>query len=79
MRKLCAAGAAVEAWLRKHERSRAWLAEQLGVDRAVLWRWLMGQSTPRVDFALSIQRITSVSAGLWRTERLAATGTSGRR
>lgn len=55
----------IEKALKEQGQSREWLAEQLGVDRSVLWRWMMGERTPRVNFAAEIQRLTRVSVSEW--------------
>jgi transcriptional regulator with XRE-family HTH domain len=77
------------AWLEEQGQSQVWLAAQLGVARAVLWRWLAGKQTPRVTFAVRIERLTggAVPVAMWSTdaapvaEALAATaeatGTDG--
>jgi len=68
MVELCSAGKRLEKWLTKEGRTKAWLARELKVAPAVLWRWMAGKQVPRVDFATRIQSITAsgVPTGAWQ-------------
>lgn len=58
----------VIGWLKAEGLTQAWLARELGVANAVLWRWLAGDRQPRTDFAAAIERITGgvVKSNVWR-------------
>jgi plasmid maintenance system antidote protein VapI len=76
--RLCPAGIAVEAWLRKNKRTRAWLAESIGIDRVSLWRMMMGLRPARLDVALTIEKLTGVATSKWTEQRPARrTGSDG--
>lgn len=64
----CAGGRLVLAWLKANKLTQTWLARELGVKNAVLWRWLSGGRQPRTDFAAAIERITDgqVKSSVWR-------------
>lgn len=72
MPKRCKTGEKVVSALKRGGHTQAWLARELGVAPAVLWRWIAGECTPRVDFALEIERLTGVSASLWIPKQKAA-------
>jgi plasmid maintenance system antidote protein VapI len=61
------AGELLQKWLEENDKTAAWLAEQLGVDRVVLWRWMVGERTPRIEHCAAIERITNsaVPAASW--------------
>ncbi len=58
----------VQEWLEKNGKTHEWLAEQLGVQRPVLWRWLAGKRTPRIEFCAAIERITGVPSNAWAAD-----------
>ncbi len=62
---MATAPALIDAWLTKHNKTRAWLADSLGVKRETLWRWLNGKRTPRIDHCVAIQKLTRVPASSW--------------
>ena len=33
--------------------------------RAVLWRWLVGETTPHIDSAAEIEQLTGIPSRLW--------------
>lgn len=61
--------ALVEKWLEENGKTREWLAEQLKVKRAVLWRWLVDDPlrarTPRIEHLKRIKEITGVPCEAW--------------
>lgn len=75
-RPLCPAGAALSEWLETHSKTQQWLADELGVGRAVLWRWLVGETKPHINGAAALERVTGIQASLWATN-MPATGTEG--
>lgn len=68
MSNLSDAGKRLDTWLDQNDRTKAWLARELGVAPAVLWRWMAGERQPRVDFASRIELITGgyVPTSDWR-------------
>jgi hypothetical protein len=67
-RSFCPAGQQVVEWLAVHQHSQVWLAEQMGIGRAQLWRYLVGDVAIHVDYAASIERITKIPASMWATD-----------
>jgi len=59
----------VLAWLKREGETEASLADKIGVNRAVLWKWLHDGRSPRVDFAVRLQEKTGVPASAWRPVR----------
>ncbi|WP_437279316.1 helix-turn-helix transcriptional regulator [Sorangium sp. So ce375] len=66
-RPLTQAGEYVDRWLAKKGKRRTWLAKELGVDRVVLWRWLVGETTPHIDHAAALEALTGLPARSWAT------------
>jgi transcriptional regulator with XRE-family HTH domain len=62
------AGERIDRWLKRNKRSRAWLAEQLNVQRPVLWRWLNNKRTPSVKYLVLIQKLTGVPTSVWAAD-----------
>lgn len=78
-RELCPAGKQLIEWLKKRDQTQTWLAEELGIAPAVLWRWLVGERTPHIDGAARVEALTGIPAREWMTDeeraRLAAADT----
>lgn len=51
-----------------HERTQTWLLNELGVTRALLWRWMVGATTPHIDNASQIERLTGIPASMWASK-----------
>lgn len=77
----CRAGKRLLEWLKEQDKSQTWFAAEVGVARAVLWRWIVGDQMPRLDFAAKIERVTegAVPAVMWAPPEsvASATGTDG--
>ena len=73
-RPLCEAGEALVAWLEANEKSQQWLADKLQIGRAVLWRWLVGETTPHIDSAAEIEQLTGIPSRLWAKNPAFRTG-----
>ena len=66
-RPMCPAGEMLTEWLTKQGKSQQWLADEVGVARAVMWRWLVGETTPHIDSAARVGQLTGIPARLWST------------
>jgi hypothetical protein len=64
-RTLCPAGQLVVDWLKANGKSQVWLADQMQIGRAQLWRYLVAASVIRIDYAASIERITRIPSNVW--------------
>lgn len=62
------AGARLLRWIEDNNRTQAWLADELQVARESLWRWVVGQRTPRIEHCAAIERITGIEAAAWIAE-----------
>ena len=74
------AGEQLVAWLAEQNLSQDAFAADLGVARAVLWRWIAGRTTPTVTHAARIEERTSgaIPARAWARQEddPAPTGTA---
>lgn len=48
----------LRSWIAREDLSKAEAARKVGTSRAMLWRYLNGESTPSIDAALKIERGT---------------------
>lgn len=62
----------IDSWLKRNKKTRAWLADELGVKRETLWRWLNGRRTPRIEHCVAIERLTRVPSAAWAAPQRAA-------
>lgn len=60
-------GERVLRWLSKNEKTQQWLADELGVERVSLWRWIVGERKPLVDHCVALERITGIEVSAWTT------------
>jgi transcriptional regulator with XRE-family HTH domain len=67
-RPVCPAGRAVLVRLKELGLSQSSFAAEMGVGRAVLWRWLVAFATPHIDNAAYIERRLDVPSSLWATD-----------
>ena len=58
------ARAALAAWLEKHEKSHAWLAEKIDSHQTAVSLWLRS-GIPTIKFAQRIQTVTGIAVGQW--------------
>lgn len=63
--KRCPAGEALVDWLERNGRTQTWLAEELGIAHAVLWRWIAGERSPRIESCAAIERLTGIPSRAW--------------
>lgn len=61
------------AWLTDRGRTQLWLAAELNVAPAVLWRWIVGDRTPRIEALVRIEDLTGIPAREWAAESPAGT------
>lgn len=48
----------LDAWLKREERSNAWLARQIGVSRSAVYQWTTGGALPSAYHIAQIQHLT---------------------